>query len=80
MPPQVENTDAIWNEIVESEKKKHSLLPGEKTKRMIRDEYHMTIREVEVFLRRLKDAGRLSSREAVVDGKRCAAYSIKEEA
>jgi hypothetical protein len=67
-------TTDIWGEfdaLMEAEK----LQPGEVTIRMYFDKYPVTYSQAEGALFRMKQAGKLKSRMAVVDGRHVLAYS-----
>lgn len=74
-----ERKEKIWGELVKSKRYDTDILPHERTKKMLMDEYHLTINQVESFVKKMLRAGIITKRNTTVDGKRCVVYSLVEK-
>ena len=74
-----ERKQKLWDAVINGYLNRSDLQPQERTKKMLMEEYNLTLSKVDVLIKRLRRQGLVESRETVVDGKRCAAYTIIEK-
>lgn len=71
-----ERKEKIWRELIETRRFENDIKPQERSKKMLMDEYNMTINQVESFVKKMMKMGFIVKRSTVVDGKKCVVYSL----
>lgn len=74
-----ERKEKIWRELIETRRFENDIKPQERSKKMLMDEYNMTINQVESFVKKMMKMGFIAKRSTVVDGKKCVVYSLVEK-
>lgn len=74
-----ERKEKIWRELIETRRFENDIKPQERSKKMLMDEYNMTINQVESFVKKMMKMGLIVKRSTVVDGKKCVVYSLVEK-
>ena len=74
-----ERKQKLWDAVINNYLNRSDLQPQERTKKMLMEEYNLTLSKVDMLIKKLRRQGLVESRETVVDGKRCAAYTIIEK-
>jgi DNA-binding FadR family transcriptional regulator len=74
-----ERKQKLWDAIIKGYINRTDLLPHERTKKMLMEEYDLTLSKVDILIKRLRRQGLVESRETIVEGKRCCAYTILEK-
>jgi hypothetical protein len=74
-----ERKEKIWKELVENRRLDTNVLPHERTKKMLAEEYHLTFNQVESFVTKMLLNGLITKRSGLINGKKCVVYSIVEK-
>lgn len=74
-----ERKEKIWRELIETRRFENDIKPQERSKKMLMDEYNITINQVEFFVKKMMKMGLIVKRSTVVDGKKCVVYSLVEK-
>ena len=74
-----ERKKKIWDELINTQRLETDILPHERTKKMLMEEYNLTGDQVEGFIRKMLQKGLLTKRVTVLNGKSCVVYSTVEK-
>jgi hypothetical protein len=69
-----ERKEKIWDTIL----KEQGILPEERTKKMLMEEYNLTLSRINHLVEKLLIDGVLTRRYIIINGKKCVVYKVVE--